>query len=218
MTTAARGTWLRAAVLVLLLAAGTGAALAVGLPSVATVRSWADGAGVATLVLAVGLALLAPVPRSAVSVLVGVVAGFATGVAVALLGGLLAALAAFGLARWLGRAAALRLAGPRVARVDGLLAGRGFLAVLTGRLLPVIPFVGLSYAAGLTGVRFAPYGLATALGLVPGTVLQVGVGASVGFVADAATVSLVASLAALAVVVTGAGVVLWRRRRAAVPA
>jgi uncharacterized membrane protein YdjX (TVP38/TMEM64 family) len=183
MTAAARGTWLRAAVLVLLLAAGAGAALTLDLPSVATVRSWADGAGIAVMVLAVGLVLLSPVPRSAVSVLVGVVAGFATGVAVAFLGGLLAALAAFGLSRGLGRTAALRLAGPRMARVDGLVTDRGFLAVLTGRLLPVVPFVALSYAAGLTGVRLVPYGLATALGLIPSTVLQVGIGASVGFVA-----------------------------------
>ncbi|GAA3184453.1 hypothetical protein GCM10010531_43320 [Blastococcus jejuensis] len=221
MTTAARGTWLRAAVLVLLLAAGVGAALVLDLPSVATVRSQVAGAGapgVAVMVLAVALVLLAPVPRSAVSVLVGLVAGFATGVGVAFAGGLLAALAAFGFSRWLGRSAALRLAGPRLSRVDGLVADRGFVAVLAGRLLPVVPFVALSYGAGLTGVRLAPYGVATALGLVPSTVLQVGVGASVGFAVDPATTSLVLSLAALVVVAVGVGTLLWRRRRAAVPA
>ena len=64
------------------------------------------------MVLGLALVLLAPVPRSALSVLVGLVAGFGPGLAVALAGGLLAALAAFGLSRTLGRSAATRLAGP----------------------------------------------------------------------------------------------------------
>lgn len=215
MTTAGRGTWLRAGVLVVLLALGGGAALVLDLPSVATARHWIDGAGtagVAVMVLAVAVVLLAPVPRSAVSVLVGVVAGFATGLAVALVGGLLAALAAFGLARRLGRPAALRLARARPACVRGLPADGGFVAVLAGRLLPVVPFVALSYGAGLTGMRLAPYAAATALGLVPGTVLHVGIGASVG-ATDRATAAL---LVALLVVAAGIGALLWRRRRAAV--
>jgi uncharacterized membrane protein YdjX (TVP38/TMEM64 family) len=210
VTTAARGIWLRAAVLVVVLLAGVGAALTLDLPSVATVRSWVDGAGLAPMIVGYALVLLAPVPRSALSVLVGVVAGFWTGVGIAFAGGLLAALAAFGLSRALGRSAVQRLAGPRLARVDGAVSDRGFVAVLTGRLLPVVPFVVTSYGAGLTGVRFAPYVFGTALGLVPSTVVQVGIGASAGFVADRASAAALAAAAVLAVAVVGA--VVWRRR------
>ena len=220
MTTAVRGIWLRAAALVVVLAAGLGAALALDLPTVATVRAEigdAGGAGWAAMALVVALVLLAPVPRSAVSVLVGLVAGFWTGVAVAFAGGLLAAVVAFGLSRGLGRSAVLRLAGRRLARADGLVSDRGFLAVLTGRLLPVLPFVAVSYGAGLTGVRFVPYLLATAIGLVPSTLLQVGVGASAAFLVEQATAWALLLAAALLVAVV-AGSVLWRRRRAAVPA
>ncbi len=162
--------------------------------------------------------LLAPVPRSALSVLVGVVAGFWTGVGIAFAGGLLAAVAAFGLSRALGRSAAVRLAGPRLSRVDGLLTDRGFVAVLTGRLLPVVPFVVTSYGAGLTGVRFAPYLFGTALGLVPSTVVQVGIGASAGFVVDRASAFLVVPLAVVVLAALAVGTLLWRRRRVAVPA
>lgn len=221
MTTAARGIWLRAAVLVLLLGAGLGAALLLDLPSVATVRAWvgsAGGAGWAAMAVVVALVLLAPVPRSAVSVLVGVVAGFWTGVAVAFAGGLLAAVGAFALSRGLGRSAVLRLAGRRLARADGLVSDRGFVAVLTGRLVPVVPFVAVSYGAGLTGVRFVPYLLATALGLVPSTLLQVGVGASAGFLVEQVPASVVVPTAALVLVVAVVAAVLWRRRRPAVPA
>ncbi len=217
MTTTGRGIWLRAGVLAALLAAGLAAALTVDLPGVATVRAEIDDAGAAgwlVMGLAVGLVLLAPVPRSAVSVLVGVVAGFWTGVGIAFAGGLLAALGTFGLSRGLGRSAVLRLAGRRLTRVDGLVSDRGFLAVLTGRLLPVLPFVAVSYGAGLTGVRFLPYVLATALGLVPSTVVQVGLGASAGSVVGHASPALLASLLAVVLVAVAAAVV-WRRRRAA---
>ena len=99
-----------------------------------------------------------PVPRSAVSVLRRRRRRVrARRSRVALAGGLLAALAAFGLSRALGRPAVTRLAGPRLARVDRLMADRGFVAVLAGRLLPVVPFVVLSYGAGLTAIRWAPY-------------------------------------------------------------
>jgi uncharacterized membrane protein YdjX (TVP38/TMEM64 family) len=214
--TAVDGTWLRAAVLALLVLAGLLLAFTVELPDVGTVRSWVDGAGPWTwagIVLGVAVVLLAPVPRSAVSVLLGVVAGFQAGVAVALAGGLLGGLAAFGLSRALGRPAVARLAGRRMAVVDRLMVDRGFWALLVGRLTPVVPFVVVSYGAGLTAVRLAPYALSTALGLVPSTVVQVGVGASAGVLADRATTSvLVAGLVAV-LVPAGLGVLVWRRRR-----
>lgn len=215
VTTTGRGIWLRAAVLGGVLLAGLGAALSFDLPSVAAVRSWIDGTGGAGLVamsLGYALVLLAPVPRSALSVLVGVVVGFWAGVGIAFTGGLLAALVAFGLARALGRSAVLRLAGPRLTRIDGVVSDRSFLAVLTGRLVPVVPFVVTSYGAGLTGVRFVPYVLATALGLVPSTSLQVGVGASAGLLLDRMTASVVVPVAAGSLVAVVVGAILWRRR------
>ena len=214
------GVWLRAAVLVALLLVGGVLALTVELPDVDEARTWIDGAGGAgwtALVLGVAVVLLAPIPRSAVSVLVGLVAGFGPGLAVALAGALLAGLAAFGLSRTLGRSAAIRLVGPRLARVDELTDRRGFVAVLTGRLLPMVPFVVLSYGAGLTAIRWFPYSAATALGLVPSTVVQVGLGASAGaIVAGATPLTVVPALAAAVLVAALAAGVWHRRRRAAV--
>jgi uncharacterized membrane protein YdjX (TVP38/TMEM64 family) len=144
-------------------------------------------------------------------VLLGVVAGFGPGLGVALAGGLLGALAAFALSRTLGRVAATRLAGSRLSRVDQFVVERGFTGVLVGRLLPVVPFVVLSYGAGLTAIRPAPYALATAVGLVPGTVVQVGIGASVGALASWATVFTLGPLTV--VVLAWLGAFAWRRRQ-----
>jgi uncharacterized membrane protein YdjX (TVP38/TMEM64 family) len=210
-------TWLRAGVLAALLAVGVVLALTVDLPSVTSIRSWLDGAGSLgwiglTLVLA--LVLLAPVPRSAMSVLVGVVAGFWPGLVVTLTGGMLSAVLAFGLSRVLGRPAASRLAGPRLERVDRLMSDRGFVSVLAGRLIPVMPFVVLSYGAGLAGVRFMPYVLATAVGLVPSTVVQVAVGASATAILSRSTAFTVVPVVVVLVVLALAGAWAWRRRRA----
>jgi uncharacterized membrane protein YdjX (TVP38/TMEM64 family) len=43
--------------------------------------------------------------------------------------------------------------------------------VLRLRLLPLVPFNVLSFAAGLAGVPFRPYLAATALGILPGTIV-----------------------------------------------
>jgi uncharacterized membrane protein YdjX (TVP38/TMEM64 family) len=212
------GVWLRASVLVVLLVVGGVLALVVDLPDVDVVRTWVAGAGPAgwtAMVLGVALVLLAPVPRSAVSALVGLVAGFGPGLAVAFAGGLLAALAAFGLSRTLGRSAATRLAGPRFGRVDALMDRRGFVAVLAGRLLPMVPFVVLSYGAGLTSIGWTPYAAGTALGLVPSTVVQVGVGASAAGIVAGGTPLTVVSLLAGAVVLAALAAGGWRRRNRA---
>ncbi len=208
-------TWLRATLLALLLVAGLVVAFTVELPDVDVVRRWLDdagGAGWAGLVAGVGLLLMAPVPRTAVSVLLGLVAGFVPGLLVALTGAMLAALGSFGLARLLGRGAVTRLAGPRLARLDRLLVDRGFGSLLVGRLLPVVPFVVLSYGSGLTAVRLLPYLAATGLGILPTTLVQVGVGASAPALASGVTAAVALPLAVLAVV----GVLWFRRRRAGV--
>ncbi len=67
----------RGAALGFILVVATVAALTLELPDVAAVRSWVDGAGGAAwaaMLLGLAVVLMAPVPRSAVSVLVGVVA------------------------------------------------------------------------------------------------------------------------------------------------
>ena len=208
--------WLRAAALVVLLVLGAILALALDLPDVDEARTWLDGAGAggwSAMVLGVALVLVAPVPRSAVSAAVGLVAGFGPGLAVAFTGGLLAALAAFGLSRTLGRSAAIRLAGRRLDRVDALMDRRGFVAVLTGRLLPMVPFVILSYGAGLTALRWGPYAAGSAVGLVPSTVVQVGVGASAGAIVAGATPLTVVPALVAAVLLAALCAGAWHRRK-----
>ena len=55
-----------------------------------------------------------------------------------------------------------------------------FSALLTVRLIPVIPFFATNIAAALLGMRLAPFAAATALGVIPGGVIYTWVGAGLG--------------------------------------
>ncbi len=176
-----RRPWLRLAVLGVLLAVATVVALTVERPGVPALQAWLHHAGPlgwTTVVLGVSAALMMPVPRTALSVLLGAAAGFPAGLAVAVLAGWFGGMGGFALGRHLGRDAVARLTGPRLARADRLFRDRGFLAVVLARMSPV-PFWVVSYAAGLSSLRWLPATLGTVVGVVPGAVLHVGIGASV---------------------------------------
>ncbi|MBL0889053.1 MAG: DUF547 domain-containing protein [Gemmatimonadaceae bacterium] len=87
------------------------------------------------------------------------------------LGASLGATGAFLLARALGRDAVRKLLGSRAGSLDALAGDHAFGSLLRLRLLPLIPFNGLNFGAGLAGVRPGTYVLATALGIIPGTAI-----------------------------------------------
>lgn len=178
--------WTRRAViwrlvaLVAIVVAATLAGIFTPLPTVDALRSTAGasgGWGPIVFLLGYGLVTLTPVPKTVLSILAGLVWGFWIGVIIVYIGALLGAGAAFLLGRWLGRDAVERFTGTRVAKTDELLRRRGFLALLGLRLIPVIPFTAINYAAGLTAVRSRDYALATAVGIIPGDLAYVAIGA-----------------------------------------
>lgn len=119
------------------------------------------------------------VPGSVLTASAGVLFGVGTGIATALVGGIAGAVLSFAVARRLGRPAVAALAGSgRLAQLDARLSRRGFAAVLVLRLVPVFPFAVVNYGAGVTAVRFGPYLAATALGIVPATVVYATLGGS----------------------------------------
>jgi len=60
--------------------------------------------------------------------------------------------------------------------VDRVSSRHGFRVVIVARLLPFVSFDVVSYAAGLSTMRLAPFLLATGAGMIPGTVLYTMVG------------------------------------------
>lgn len=103
------------------------------------------------------------------------------------------------------------LASGHVARGDRWLARRGVVAVLTLRLLPLVPFNLVNYAAGVTALHPRAYVLGTALGIVPGTVAYTLIGARLTSPTDPLFLAGIAGLVVLAVV--GAVVAARSERR-----
>ncbi|HEY3501732.1 MAG TPA: TVP38/TMEM64 family protein [Actinocatenispora sp.] len=206
----------RAAALVLLVAAGLGYALVVGVPSPARVAGPLAAhpyLGPLVGVLGIGAATVCMVPRGAVVLLAGAVFGPLPGAGYAMVGALLGALAAFGLGRLLGRDVVARLARGRLARFDAWLAGHGALAVAWSRLLPVLPFGLLNYAFGVTAVGPARFLAGTALGILPSTVAYAWAGGSAHQLRSPAFLASVGAVAALGVV----GLLAARLRRRTAP-
>ncbi len=87
------------------------------------------------------------------------------------------AAAAFWVGRFLGLDAVRKVAGPRQDRFVELAARRGGVAVLIARLVPIVPFTVVNYGSGAAGVGVRPYLAATAVGIIPGTLVYAAVGA-----------------------------------------
>lgn len=159
----------------------------------------ADGSQGAVLFVA-GFAVfaLAGVPRNVLSTIAGAVFGFAAGLPLAILGSLAGAGGGFWIARVLGREAVGRAGGARAARVDEMLLRRGAWAVLAARLTPIVPFAAFNYLAGVSALPWRTYAWATAVGVLPGTVLYAAIGAY-ALAPGAWSLELFVAVAALAV-------------------
>lgn len=131
-------------------------------------RTWAAPAYFGLYAVALGLGF----PGSALTLLGGAAFGMWPGLLVNFLGALAGASLAFYEARLLGRDVVVRLAGRRLARLEGLASPRAaFLTFARLRLIPLVPFNGVNFAAGLTTAPFPAYLGGTAIGIVPSTLL-----------------------------------------------
>ncbi len=203
-----RGAVLRVAVLVAALVGLFVLGRADGLPDVAELRSRVDDAGrVGWVVFVGGYAVLAllPAPKGAMTALGGLLFGWWVGAALSLLGALVGAVVAFEVGGWLGRDAVDRLVRGRLARLDALLRDHGLGAVLTVRLIPVLPYTAINYGAAVSGVRRRDFALGSAIGMLPGSLSYAALGAW------GADPWVLFGWTAVAVVLGVGGVVLGRR-------
>lgn len=202
MVTGTRAARLRLAGLVLAVALGSGLAWLVLGGDLDRVREMVESTGALAPVAYVALHVvltLVPVPKNLLAGIAGVLFGLPLGILLSFVGSLAAASVTFALARRIGREAVASLTGPRVRRVEELLRQQGLVAVLLARLSPV-PFTIVNYGAGVSPITWRDYLLGTAVGVVPGTVGYVALGASAG--QDAATFVLAGTVTVLLFVVT----------------
>lgn len=177
---------LRIAIVVVVMAALAGAwwlLQILGIPadlSPDALAQWLKSQGAAGPLLLMLLMTIAvvigPIPTLPVSATAGLAFGVLEGTAIAATGALLGAMAAFWIARCLGREVICKRFpdNPVLAR-DG---SQRFLtiAILLTRLIPVFSFALISYAAGVTAIRAWRFAIATFVGMLPMTVVFAGLG------------------------------------------
>jgi uncharacterized membrane protein YdjX (TVP38/TMEM64 family) len=129
------------------------------------------------------------VPGSVLTLGTGFLLGPGWGLLVISIGSTLGATAAFLVGRKLGRDWVRdRIGGhERLRGVDGAIEREGLKVVLLLRLSPLIPYNALNYALSLTGVSLRDYVIGSWLGMLPGTVLYVALGAGARSLAAAMT-------------------------------
>lgn len=118
-----------------------------------------------------------PFPAEFVAIANGMVYGIFWGTVITWIGAMFGAFLAFGLARVMGRTFVYRMITLEHARkVDGWVERYGGQMIFVSRLIPIIAFNAINYAAGLTRVSWWTFTWTTGTGILPMTVLMVVLG------------------------------------------
>jgi len=168
---------LKKVLLVLAVGVGVVVTLYVDVPTVATIRQWSIDAG-DWFPLLYFLAYVAltqfPIPRTVFTLASGILFGPVLGFLLAITATTVSALLSLCIVRFLGRDwFRTRLTNRRLLSLDHRLEQRGWLTVLSLRMIAGVPFSFLNYACGLSSIRIVPYIIATALGSAPNTLAVV---------------------------------------------
>lgn len=144
----------------------------------ALIRGWGPFGVAAAIGLMIAHSFV-PLPAEFIALAIGMVYGPLWGIVITWAGAMLGAFVAFALARALGRPFVERMVARRHwARLDRQVAAEGWRVLLVSRLVPVIAFNLINYAAGLTAVSWRTFAWTTGLGILPMTVLMVVMGDS----------------------------------------
>lgn len=173
------GLWLVVALAALLFA---GWAMGYG-PAITreTIEVWIERAGplgpLLIIVLMMVSIVASPIPSAPIAMVSGAAYGHFAGAVYVAIGSELGALAAFIIARYIGRDHVERWLGDKAG--FGLLGSQNLLmlTVFASRLLPFISFDAMSYAAGLSRLRLWRFLIATLAGILPASFLLAHFGA-----------------------------------------
>jgi uncharacterized membrane protein YdjX (TVP38/TMEM64 family) len=204
---------LRLALVVLGVAAVAVLALVTISHSPEQVRDFVDGAGVLAplLFIVVSAALsCAFFPWQLIAGASGLVFGTALGTPVTITAVTVAAVLAFSISRHGGRAGFDEITGARIGAWQERIERRGFMAVLYVRIAPLMPFVAINYAAGLTRVRLRDFAAATAIGVSPRAFAYTALG---GHLDNLDSPEAIVAVGVLVVMTVGGALFVWRARR-----
>ena len=176
-------------------------------------QAWLKRMGIWAPIIYIGLYTLGTIlilPSTPLNLSGGALFGVWWGTLWTSLAALIAAVVAFAFTRTVGRDyIAHKLAG-RWEAIDGEMRQGGLFYMFAIRLLPIIPYGIVNFAAGLTSIRFRDYLLGTTLGTVPGILPFVMMGAGLQALTSGNLWPLMCAFTLTGMLV---GVATWYRRR-----
>jgi uncharacterized membrane protein YdjX (TVP38/TMEM64 family) len=182
------------------------------------IQSWLKAAGIwapVTYVVIYVVATILILPSTALNLTGGAIFGPWLGTFWTSVAAIIAAIASFAFARTVGHEmVAKRLAG-RWQAIDAEVRQGGIFYMFAIRLVPIMPYGLVNFAAGLTSVSFKDYLIGTILGTVPGILPFVMLGSSgLQAIRTGEILPLVVALALIGILVAGS---TWYRRRRSFP-
>jgi len=142
-------------------------------------RSYGKLAAVVSFILMILQSVVAPIPAFLITLSNAAIFGWWKGAILSWSSAMAGAALCFFLARVLGREAVEKITSKgAIESVDVFFERYGNYTILVCRLIPFISFDFVSYAAGLTNMKFWPFFIATGLGQLPATIVYSYVGGS----------------------------------------
>ena len=136
------------------------------------IKSFGPLAVVVSFLMMILQSLVAPLPAFIITITNAAVFGWIGGAILSWVSSMTGAALCFGIARLYGRNAVAKLTGKgALESVDDFFVKYGAKSIIIARLLPFVPFDPISYAAGLTGMSFLSFFIATGIGQLPATLI-----------------------------------------------
>lgn len=195
---------LRAILLALLALAAVLVVVLFDVPTLSTLRQWADSLGVWFPIaywFAYVIVTQFPIPRTILTLTAGILFGPWAGIAIALTATAAAAALSLSVVRYLlADWVRPRLTHPIVDTINAHLLARGWVAVISLRMIAGVPFSIMNYACALTSVRVSTFTVATFIGSAPGSILTVFFGDTLTGDANPAIIAATVALAVIGII------------------
>jgi uncharacterized membrane protein YdjX (TVP38/TMEM64 family) len=161
-------------------------------------------------ILVYAIATLCILPSTPLNLTGGAIFGPVWGTVWTSIAAVLAAVISFWFSRTIGRKFIEKKLSGKWQSIDKEMQGGGFFYMFAIRLLPLIPYGIVNFAAGLTSIKFRDYFFGTLLGTVPGILPFVMMGAGLNALKQGDVFPMLVSLALVGMLI---GTATWYRRR-----
>ncbi len=198
--------------LICIVATGVGVYLLGGIDQ-AQLQAWLKQAGIWAPLIYIALYTLGTIlilPSTPLNLSGGAIFGAWWGTLWTSVAAVIAAVVAFAFTRTVGRDIVARKFAGRWEAMDAEMRQGGLFYMFAIRLLPIIPYGLVNFAAGLTSIRFKDYLIGTVLGTVPGILPFVMMGSGLRALKSGDVLPLMGALGLTGLLVGGA---TWYRRR-----